>query len=60
MWARSPPRPFGDAVTHAAEPRLRVAITRSSPVTFLRQPETYTLRTGPSDFSREPIVPGWI
>ncbi len=25
-----------------------------------RQTETYTLRTGPSDFCREPIVPGWI
>ena len=31
---------------------------RSSLVTFLRQTETHTLRTGPSDFSREPNCAG--
>jgi hypothetical protein len=47
-------------VTHSAAHYGGLAIKGSWSVTLSRQMETHTLRTEPSDFSREPIVPGWI
>ena len=50
----------GGGVAHGDGAPGRLAIERSWSVSSSRQTETDTLRTGPSDFSREPIVPGWI
>src|SRR5680860_1799108 len=47
-------------VTHGDCARWRLVIEGSRSVISSRNTETHTLRTGPSDFSREPIVPGWI